>query len=338
MACPFGGATHEVSDSSPKCPLGYDTASFKLGPLSCLVCRALLFKAARCLPCRHVFCSACIARFSDCPLCGVDISGLEEDGELQKLVDQFIQGHARVRRQQQQQEEGPVVYEDASLARGSFLLQHAMRAFQAQNLESSKARLDLCVEDTREMMETKGASAEVCSQHGAVLGLLGDCLRAMGDLDGAMDKYAESVSVLQAITGVDVNAEIVHALSVSLNKLGDLKYYADDLECALALYKQALQVRDRAQAGRNDLSAESIDVVVSLAKVADVQRAMGRDSEAAEGFTAAITRLEHLTCPPSPRDESLNKRRASVLGFLHAQQQQQQQQETKAKKKQAQAP
>lgn len=49
----------EVNDSasaSPKCPFGYDTQTFKIGPLSCMICQALLFESSRCVPCSHVFC------------------------------------------------------------------------------------------------------------------------------------------------------------------------------------------------------------------------------------------------------------------------------------------
>lgn len=49
----------EVKDSasvSPKCPLGYDSQTFKIGPLSCMVCQALLFDTSKCVPCSHVFC------------------------------------------------------------------------------------------------------------------------------------------------------------------------------------------------------------------------------------------------------------------------------------------
>lgn len=41
---------------SPKCPFGYDSQTFKLGPLSCMVCQALLFQCSKCVPCSHVFC------------------------------------------------------------------------------------------------------------------------------------------------------------------------------------------------------------------------------------------------------------------------------------------
>lgn len=49
---------------------------------------------------------------------------------------------------------------------------------------------------------------------------------------------------------------MVHALSVSLNKLGDLKYYAQDLESARAFYARALNVRLEATSDFTTLSPQ----------------------------------------------------------------------------------
>lgn len=46
----------ESASISPKCPFGYDTQTFKLGPLSCVICQALLFECSKCVPCSHVYC------------------------------------------------------------------------------------------------------------------------------------------------------------------------------------------------------------------------------------------------------------------------------------------
>lgn len=51
-------------------------------------------------------------------------------------------------------------------------------------------------------------------------------------------------------------AQVVHALSVSLNKLGDLKYYAQDLESARAFYARALNVRLEATTDFTTLSPQ----------------------------------------------------------------------------------
>nr|ACU21424.1 unknown [Glycine max] len=120
----------EVNDSastSPKCPFGYDSHSFKIGPLSCTVCQALLFDTSKCVPCSHVFCKACILRFKDCPLCGADIVKIEPDANLQGVVDHFIEGHARIKRSvssdkgEEATESKKVIYEDVSLGKRFFL-------------------------------------------------------------------------------------------------------------------------------------------------------------------------------------------------------------------------
>jgi hypothetical protein len=49
------------------------------------------------------------------------------------------------------------------------------QAFRARNIESAKSRLGICAEDIREQLKVKGDSEELCSQLGAVLGMLGDC-------------------------------------------------------------------------------------------------------------------------------------------------------------------
>jgi hypothetical protein len=83
-------------------------------------------------------CSGCISKFQDCVLCGADIQRIDDDPHLQGLVEKFIEGHARIKRPTVQangelspvdenKSSNVVSYEDVSLARGSFLIQHALR-------------------------------------------------------------------------------------------------------------------------------------------------------------------------------------------------------------------
>ncbi|KAL5995033.1 Protein nca1, partial [Asimina triloba] len=325
--CPFGydaeaKTKKEQGDSavlSPKCPFGYDSHSFKLGPLSCVICRALLFESSKCVPCSHKFCKVCISRFIDCPVCGADIEKTEPDNELQLLVDRFIEGHCRIKRSQINSdttetggENENVTYEDVSLERGAFLVQHAVTAFRAQNFESSKSRLSMCAEDIREQLERLGNTPELCSRLGAVLGMLGDCCRAMGDFGAAIAYWEESIEFLSKLSVKD--AEVVHTLSVSLNKIGDLKYYNGDLESAKSFYSQSLDVRRNAAKEHLDLPSLVVDVAVSLAKVADVDRNLGDENVAIDGFQEAIQCLESLSL--NSNDTALEQRRLSVLEFV----------------------
>ncbi|KAI5404522.1 hypothetical protein KIW84_051615 [Lathyrus oleraceus] len=108
------------------------------------------------------------------------------------VVGRFIEGPARIKRtvnlnkgEEATENDEPVIYEDVSMERGSFLVQQAMRALRAQNLGSAKSRLSLCAEDIRSQIEKVGNTSELCSQLGAVLGMLGDCCRAMGNSSSA---------------------------------------------------------------------------------------------------------------------------------------------------------
>ncbi|XP_030465685.1 protein NCA1 [Syzygium oleosum] len=317
--CPFGyDAKPDAGSVSPKCPLGYDSQTFKLGPLSCMICQALLFDCAKCVPCSHVFCKGCIMRFKDCPLCGADIESTEADSNLQSTVDRFIEGHGRIKRshvensdKEEVTKKETVIYEDVSLERGAFLVQQAMRAFRAQNVESAKSRLTLCADDIRDQI-AMGSTSELCSQLGAVLGMLGDCCRAIGDAASAVTYFEESVGFLEQLPADDM--EITHTLSVSLNKIGDLKYYDGDLQAARSYYDQSLNVRRDAAKHSPDSPSQILDVAVSLAKVADVDRSLGNESIAIQGFQEGIKLLESLTL--KSEDIGLQQRRQSVLEFL----------------------
>lgn len=305
---------------SPKCPFGYDSHTFKLGPLSCMICQALLYQSSKCVPCSHKFCNACISPFKDCPLCGADIEKIEPDTDLQVTVDRFIDGHARIKRSQVngdatevKDEQKNVIYADVSMERGAFLVQQAMRAFRAKNIESARSRLSLCAEDIREQLQTSGDTPELCSQLGAVLGMLGDCCRAMGYTGSAVTCYEESAEFLSKIPAKDL--EVVHTLSVSLNKIGDLKYYDGDLQSARSYYTRALDVRRNAVKELVNASSQVVDVAVSLAKVADLDRNLGNEGEAISGFQEAIEHLESLKLDSSS-ESGLEQRRRSVLEFL----------------------
>ncbi|KAL1079518.1 hypothetical protein V6Z11_D10G227300 [Gossypium hirsutum] len=301
----------EIATVSPKCPFGYDSNNFKLGPLSCMICQALLFDFTKCIPCSHLFCQVCISRFKDCLLCRADIEKLEADTNLQSMVDRFIEGHARMKRphvdanggggEQVVNDDKKVIYEDISLDRGAFLVQQAMRAFRAQNIKSAQSRLIMCTQDIRVQLEKTGNTSEFCSQLGAVLGMLSDCCRAMGDSAAAINYFEESVEFLTKLPTDDL--EITHALSVSLNKIGDLKYYDGDLQAARSYYLRSLGVRRDVIKNNSGVASQVIDIAVSLAKVADVDRILGKDDEAINGFQEAIKLL----------------RRLSVLAFLRTQ-------------------
>ncbi|GAB2223123.1 hypothetical protein Droror1_Dr00017260 [Drosera rotundifolia] len=111
--------------------------------------------------------------------------------------------------------------------------------------------------------------------------------------------------------------EITHTLSVSLNKIGDLKYYAGDLQASRVYYLRSLNVSRDAVKKHPDVPSLVFDVVISLAKVADVDSGLHNEVAAISGFQEAINMSESLTI--SPDEASLEQRRLSVLEFLRGQ-------------------
>ncbi|KAF6147753.1 hypothetical protein GIB67_006726 [Kingdonia uniflora] len=63
--------------------------------------------------------------------------------------------------------------------------------------------------------------------------------------------------------------------------------------------------------------AETLDVAVSLAKIADVDRTLGDENVAVDEFQEAIKCLESLTL--NANNTGLEQRRQSVLEFLRNQ-------------------
>lgn len=52
--------------------------------------------------------------------------------------------------------------------------------------------------------------------------------------------------------------QVTHTLSVSLNKIGDLKYYEGDLQAARSCYSRSLDVRRNAIKDRSNVSSQVI--------------------------------------------------------------------------------
>ncbi|RDX57933.1 Protein NCA1, partial [Mucuna pruriens] len=119
------------------------------------------------------------------------------------------------------------------------------------------------------------------------------CSRAMGDASSAVAYFEESAQFLSKLPKDDL--EITHTLSVSLNKIGDLKYYEGDLQAARSYYFKSLNVRRDVVNNNSNVPSQVLDVAVSLAKVADVDRNLGDEKLATDGFQEAIDLLESLT-------------------------------------------
>lgn len=92
--CPMGqgpqpGAAHarlddaEGSPAPAQCPMGFTASEGpRMTQLHCVICKSLLYDCVQ-LSCSCKYCRYCVANFSDCPLCGADITSRIAATELQ---------------------------------------------------------------------------------------------------------------------------------------------------------------------------------------------------------------------------------------------------------------
>lgn len=139
---------------------------------------------------------------------------------------------------------------------------------------------------------TASSSAAIACQLTAVCGSLGDCYQRLGDSAQAEQLYKESVAA--AKPHAETDAEAAHAVSVSLNKLGDMKYTQGQLQDAKRLYKQAMDLRQMVcgQLTKGEAGPEQqLELAVSLIKVADVSK---------------------VSCGPNPNDGVLSEKQVCL--------------------------
>jgi hypothetical protein len=92
----------------------------------------------------------------------------------------------------------------------------------------------------------------------------------LGDPHQAEQLYQEAISSVEVLSESD--AEAAHTMSVSLNKLGDLKYMLQQLHEAKNLYRRGLELRQLCcgpLSGGQAGPAEQLELATSLIKVAD---------------------------------------------------------------------
>ena len=92
--CPMGhgpqsaaaDSQQEVDDASSapaQCPMGFTAADGpRMTKFHCVICKSLLYDCVQ-LSCSCKYCRYCVANFTDCPLCGADITNRTDAPELQ---------------------------------------------------------------------------------------------------------------------------------------------------------------------------------------------------------------------------------------------------------------
>ena len=275
--CPFSGAKADVSSAmattttmphpsstyapppsstgapppSAGCPLGFGRSKPGGPPLSLLHCPRCksLFHDCVVLNCGHRFCGSCFGeKVRDCLACGADVSSRKPDPESQRLADAALEDAARADGQGQAQA----------------WLRAAMSSAAGGNHEAALARsrrAEAALEE--ELKESSSSSSLSAARRAAVSGIIGDSHRSLGELKAATERYEGAVAVLEraledlvspsspkeggggenSTSSSSSRRELTRALTVTLNKLGDLLYSTASAKEARPFYARALRER-----------------------------------------------------------------------------------------------
>ena len=309
---------HETKEILGECPLGFGSSRGRgshMGRLHCIVCRSIMYQAST-TRCGHTYCKNCIEKFQDCPTCGADVVGVKENAAVDQAIEEFLSAHAgsiqfwdlqgddlsRSIEKAKDAPEKPVF--ERMQDRATFYVQAGMRAMSGGNGMGAAHWFGRA----KEILEEGGdfyARQDFLASLGTVYGALGDCHKAMGDTVGAMAWYQKSIDTLTAATAVDVHgveaSDPFHALSVTLNKVGEMYHRQGDVERALDMYTKALKVRrDRFDTcSAQDIPCERsiammIDIATSQAKVADAMSICGRDGDAQKMNAETVQLVESI--------------------------------------------
>jgi tetratricopeptide (TPR) repeat protein len=168
----------------------------------------------------------------------------------------------------------------------------------------------------RQAAEPGGEAVAV--QLGAVCGSQGDALRKLQRPAEAAARYEQAVDHLQSCAAP--SAEVQHALTVSLNKLGDLRYMQGDLPAARQQYSAALDIRQAACASEGGGTAmQQLDLAASLVKVADVSGALG-DAKTLESLSGEARKLVTDIDEAGAPDKAGAAKLAGLRAYFAAQQ------------------
>lgn len=329
------GLAGSVPREGPVCPLGFGASRGPaLSALHCPLCRSLYHDPVLSQPCGHRFCRYCIQKFGDCPLCGADLDtrAMTTDEETQRAVYNFLDVHAADLGNMQspgQHSNDSNIDTDEKKRTVNNLLHIGLSSLVGGNPAGGAAFLSRC----RSLLEDEARNLTVISDEpsyenmkidialklGAVLDCLGDCYRTMGDAVLALEHYDKAALQLQyALENQKSKSkeDTLHALSVILNKQGEVLHQQGDIVAALGLYRRALDARRQRRKAVDDITScpeAGFDVVVSELKVADAYRSLGNKDDA----------LQHAACARSLLTEvenhlplTLSSKKQMVKGYL----------------------
>ena len=124
---------------------------------------------------------------------------------------------------------------------------------------------------------------------------------AEGDRAGALKAYEESLAIRRRLAAADPgNAGWARDVSVSLERIGDVRVAEGDRAGALKAYEESLAIRRRLAAADPGNAGWARDVSVSLSSVGDVRVAEGDRAGALKAYEESLAIAEGAWPPPTP--------------------------------------
>lgn len=127
-----------------------------------------------------------------------------------------------------------------------------------------------------------------------ICGLLGDVLLLTGDADGALPPYERAHELVSAMAESDpANAAVQRDLSISHDHLGDAALAQGRHGAAIQHFTDSRRIREQLAATDSSAQAQT-DVVISIYKIGEAQKAGGDPQGAAANFRTAVEILNRL--------------------------------------------
>ena len=126
--------------------------------------------------------------------------------------------------------------------------------------------------------------------------MIGDVLRAQGNLPDALAALKASLAIRERLTAADPgNAEWQRSLSVAQEKLGDVLRAQRNLPDSLAVYEASLAICARLAEADHGNAEWQRDLSVTQGRIGDVLVAQGKLPDALAAFKASLAIRERLT-------------------------------------------
>ena len=151
-----------------------------------------------------------------------------------------------------------------------------------------------------------GESPEALRDWSVSLEKVGDVQRALGDVAGARERYAQSLQVRERlVTLTGESPEVLRDWLVSLIKVGDVQHALGDVAGARGRYAQSLQVSERLVKLKGESPEALRDLAIALERLGDLAQGQG-ETDAARQFYLRVLAAAEAALRQSPLSKDID--------------------------------